>query len=716
MFLSFLKCCRKGVIPGVVLAIFLAPLARGQILMGAGTYAQNFDALTNSGNPNWTNNVTLPGWYISKTASPNTVTNYNLGTGSSSTGAFYSFGGSGSGERALGSLASGTPGNFAYGVRFTNDTGSAQSNITVSCTGEEWRVANVSAQKLAFAYQVGSSLTNSDAASNQTWTAFSALDFSSPNTNLNGNARALEGNDPTNRTIFTNIVLTGVAVQPGQEIFFRWFDADDSGFDDGLAIDALTVSFQAANNSPPPDANSPAITAQPQSQAAGEGGFAIFSASATGNPAPNFQWQLNETNLPGATSSMLALNNVAANQAGNYSVIVTNSAGATNSRSAALIVMPVSFDATNGAIRILQYNVEGNGATDWTTNAAQVQAIGRELMYLNPDIITFNEIPTTNGLPQMTNWVKAFLPGYFLATNSFGDTFIQNVIASRFPITRSASHLHTANLNRFGYTNNSSQNADNFTHDLFEAQIAVPNWPLPLHVFVAHLKSTTGSTPADRQDDANKRAAEAAAVSNYFAAVFLTGTNATHPYVLDGDMNEDAFFPESNHYTSGHPIQRLTSPPTGLQMTIPVNFITHTDLTESIQGTLDTRFDYILPCPLLFSNIAASEVFRTDLLAIFPPNLNSNDDKIASDHLPVLMVFKNPFDTPFRLLSVARTNQNVTLKWESQNNRVFNIEASSNLTVWTPFATNITTTTNPAFTFTTNATGSPEFFRIYRVP
>jgi endonuclease/exonuclease/phosphatase family metal-dependent hydrolase len=677
--------------------------------MSGGTYSQNFDLLADSGSPGWTDNSTLPGWYISKSVAPNNVTGYTPGTGSSGTGTIYSFGASGSTERALGSVASGTPGNFAYGVRFTNDTGSVQTNIIVSYTGEQWRNANGTGavtNALAFSCQIASAaLTNADAANSQTWTAFSALDFNSPIVNAGGSGMALDGNAAANRRVFTNIVLTGAVVQPGQEIFLRWRDANDSGNDAGIAVDDLTISFQAASGSPP------VITLQPRSQAAGEGGFAIFSADATGSPAPNFQWQFNNANLAGQTGSTLALNNLTTNQTGSYSVIVTNSAGATNSSSAALIVTPVSFDATNGGIRILQYNVAGNGVADWSTNTAQARAIGRELKYLNPDIITFNEIPTTNGVALMPDWMKAFLPGYFLATNSFGDTYIQSVIASRFPITRSASHLHTANLNPFGYTNSSSQNADNFTRDLFEAQIATPNWPLPLHVFVAHLKSTGSGNP---QSDADKRAAEASAISNYFATVYLAGTNATHPYVLAGDMNEDAFFPDTD-YVSGQPIQRLTSPPAGLQMTIPVNPITHADLTESIQGTLDTRFDYILPCGLLFSNIAGSEVFRTDLLTNFPLNLFSNDDKTASDHLPVLMVFKNPFDTPFKLLSLGVTNHAVTLKWESQNNRVFNIEASSNLATWTQFATNIAAMTN-IFNFTTNLTDSAKFFRIYRVP
>jgi len=697
-----------------VVAVLPVSFVAAQISMSGGTYHQSFDGLAASGSVNgWTDNSTLPGWYAARSVLPGAVTNYIANAGSLTTGSLYSYGATASVNRALGVLVSDTSGNIAFGLRFTNDTDSAQSNLLISFAGEEWRNANRAAQTLAFSYQTRISLTNADGAGSLPWMPCSALDFTTPV--IGGNAGALDGTATANEIIFTNVPLTGVVVPAGQEIFLRWFLARPaSGSSSGVAIDNLTVSFQAAGNS------APVITMQPENEAASEGGFAIFSVSASGSPAPNFQWQFSGTNLPGATGATLALNSLTTNQAGSYSAVVTNSAGATNSSEVTLIVAPASLLATNGAIKILTYNVAGNNsgtgtnAAAWSTNAAQVQAIGRELMYLNPDIVTFNEIPTTNGVAQMPDWTKAFLPGFFLATNSFGDTYIQSVIASRFPITRSASHLHTASLNPFGYTNSSSQNADNFTRDLFEAQIAVPNWPLPLHVFVAHLKST-GST--DPQSDARKRAAEASSVSNYFATVFLAGTNATHPYVLTGDLNEDAFSPDPK-YVSGQPIQRLTSPPTGLQMTIPINPVTCTDLTESIQGPLDARFDYILPCAILFSNLAGSEVFRTDLLTNFTAELNSNDDQIASDHLPVLMIFHNPFDTPFKLLSIARINQVVTLQWESQINRNFSLETSTDLFSWTPLATNITaTTTSSPLVFThSNAADEKQFFRVYRTP
>ena len=238
----------------------------------------------------------------------------------------------------------------------------------------------------------------------------------------------------------------------------------------------------------------------------------------------------------------------------------------------------------------------------------------------------------------------------------------------------------------------------------------MPGFPQPLHVFVVHLKSSQDA------DSSAKRAAEAGAVSNYFATVYLPA-NGGQPYVLSGDMNEDILQPPASNPQS---IQRLVSAPTGLHLTTPVNPFTDSELTWSIQNTNtgpSVRYDYILPCGSLFSNIVSSQVFRTDLLYPVPSNLYSNDDATASDHLPVLMTFANPFNTPFRLLSFDVTNQTVSLKWESQNNRVFNIESSTDFIVWTPFVTNLAATTaNPTLTFTTNYTGGPAFFRIYRAP
>jgi endonuclease/exonuclease/phosphatase family metal-dependent hydrolase len=324
------------------------------------------------------------------------------------------------------------------------------------------------------------------------------------------------------------------------------------------------------------------------------------------------------------------------------------------------------------------------------------------MQYLNPDIITFNEIPVTNNCTaQMADFVTVFRPGYYLVTNSTDDGFIRSVILSRYPIISSTSRLHGSDLTPYGYT------GSGFTRDLFEAQISVPGFSQPLHVFVVHLKSSTDA------DSSAKRAAEAGAVSNYFATVYLPA-NGQQPYVLSGDMNEDILRPPPSNPQS---IQRLISAPTGLQLTTAVNPFTDSERSWSIQDAdgLTKRYDYILPCAMLFSNIVSSQVFRTDLLSPVPPGLYGNDDSTASDHLPVFMVFGNPFNTPFRLLTIGVTNQIVSLQWESASNRSYNIEVSSNLTAWTPLATSLTAT-GANFTFITNVPGDVQFFRVQRTP
>jgi endonuclease/exonuclease/phosphatase family metal-dependent hydrolase len=477
-----------------------------------------------------------------------------------------------------------------------------------------------------------------------------------------------------------------------------------------LSIDNLRVGTSFADVFSSGPGQPPAITSQSQNQTVTNGANVTFSVSATGTPPLSYQWQFiptsdagaQGTNLPGATSSNLTLTGVTFAQAGFYAAVVTNTAGSTISDPVALNV----WSASAPAFSYLTYNTHGNGLTNWSTNMWHVQAIGRQMQCLDPDIITFNEIPVTNNCTaQMADFVAAFRPGYYLVTNSADDGYIRSVILSRYPIVASRSWLHSADLAPYGYTN--ANPAPYFTRDLFEAEISVPGFPQPLHVFTAHLKS------AQDVDSAAKRAAEAGAVSNFFATIYLP-TNGLQPYVLSGDMNEDMLRPPVSNPQS---IQRLISAPTGLQLATPVNPLTGSERTWSIQdaGGLTVRYDYILPCTMLFSNVVGSQVFRTDLLQPVPPNLYSNDDKIASDHLPVFMVFANPFNTPFRLLSIGVTNQLVSLTWESTSNRQYHVEESSNLTVWTPLATNLAAT-GADFTFATNVPGDVQFFRVRRAP
>jgi len=82
----------------------------------------------------------------------------------------------------------------------------------------------------------------------------------------------------------------------------------------------------------------PNILSNPASQTVAGGGTATFTVVATGISDPTYQWQENGTNIDGQTGSTLVINNVSANNAGSYSVIVSNAAGVVTSSAATLTV------------------------------------------------------------------------------------------------------------------------------------------------------------------------------------------------------------------------------------------------------------------------------------------------------------------------------------------------------------------------------------------
>jgi len=75
------------------------------------------------------------------------------------------------------------------------------------------------------------------------------------------------------------------------------------------------------------------------------GSSAIFSAVVVGSQPLSFQWAHNGTNVPGATSTTLALNSLNLADAGNYTLAVTSAYGVTNSQPAVLTVLPIPASA-----------------------------------------------------------------------------------------------------------------------------------------------------------------------------------------------------------------------------------------------------------------------------------------------------------------------------------------------------------------------------------
>ena len=240
-------------------AVAIAPVgaAHATPIAFTGAYSQNFDTLVGvSPNASTTFNLVPAGFeYAQNTtlgasSNPPGSAGYRVGSGSSQTGALYSFGDDGSTERAFGSLASGATGTLNYGFGFTNTSGQTLNNLRINYSGEQWRKASRVAdpQSLSFGYRTGAQAT--DNILTGAYTNFSALDFVSPT--LTGTATALDGNAAANRRLIS-ANITGLSIANNETFWVRWTDIDDAPSDHGLAIDNFSISSDVNGVAPVPE-------------------------------------------------------------------------------------------------------------------------------------------------------------------------------------------------------------------------------------------------------------------------------------------------------------------------------------------------------------------------------------------------------------------------------------------------------------------------------
>ena len=205
MFVYFLQKQMKALFFVVVLlgGLSLQNIAIAQISF-TGSYTQNFDSYVSL--------ATLPsGW-----ASGGTGSFQGTGTGSATTGGFYSFNPTAStSERSLGALRSGSATGY-YEVTFTNNTGSTLTSVTVSYDFEQYRSANTSGWAVLF-----------------NGTSNAALSVA-------GVASGITTGTPAVTNLSTNI--TGLSIANGTNFTMRWTVTDASGSDNPIAVDNFSMT------------------------------------------------------------------------------------------------------------------------------------------------------------------------------------------------------------------------------------------------------------------------------------------------------------------------------------------------------------------------------------------------------------------------------------------------------------------------------------------
>ncbi|MFM7216741.1 MAG: beta strand repeat-containing protein, partial [Bacteroidota bacterium] len=226
------------------------------ILYNGGTYTQDFNGLPSTGSTGMTgfglgpyylstpavNATSLTGWQHTLIGGTSTDVVFGIDNGSLTSGGAKSYGATGSANRALGSLATGSA-VPSFGAVMVNNTGGPLTTITVSYTGQQWRNGGSGfPNSLLFSYAIGSQNISSGVFSTEY-----SLGFQNPISG--GSPINLDGTQAANQVAVNGTITLNANWLPGETLVIRWTDNNDSGNDDGIAIDDF--SFSAAGPTTP---------------------------------------------------------------------------------------------------------------------------------------------------------------------------------------------------------------------------------------------------------------------------------------------------------------------------------------------------------------------------------------------------------------------------------------------------------------------------------
>lgn len=185
-----------------------------------------------------------------------------------------------------------------------------------------------------------------------------------------------------------------------------------------------------------PGSAKPIITSQPTNQAVYAGGVARFSVAVTSALPTTNQWYKDSTPLAGQTNATLTLFNVQAANLGNYSVVVGNSNGTTNSDPAALTLLTPSTPTVGNP---LVWNTNNTGVWDNGNSVSWKNLTSGQATVFNAnDSVLFDD---TTGVPTAVALNDVVSPS-FITNNSSANNF---VISGSGNITGAASLVKLGN-------------------------------------------------------------------------------------------------------------------------------------------------------------------------------------------------------------------------------------------------------------------------------
>ena len=134
---------------------------------------------------------------------------------------------------------------------------------------------------------------------------------------------------------------------------------NDGGASNNIVTQTFTVTVL------PPGTSQPSLLSPLTNKVVVAGKTATFSVTATGTAPLTYQWKFNGANLASATNAALTLSSVTTNQAGTYSIAVSNIAGSTNSTASLTVCATAAATLASAAHASGQFALTVSGVSGY---------------------------------------------------------------------------------------------------------------------------------------------------------------------------------------------------------------------------------------------------------------------------------------------------------------------------------------------------------------
>jgi streptogramin lyase len=269
----------------------------------------------------------------------------------------------------------------------------------------------------------------------------------------------------TNLVGETNATLDLTNVQTNQSGIYMVIAHDPSGL--------MTCSSASLSVGLPAE-----ITMQPQSQTAFVGSTVTFSVTAAGTPPLSYQWHKDGSNLPGASNATYIVANVQTNDAGIYSVVVSNAVDSKTSTNALLTVQPEYYFTTlaglarssgsaNGLGKQARFKDPSGVAVDRNGNLYLADTYNHTIRKVTPEgeVTSLAGLAGSSGSTDGTGNAARFNGPFGVAVDNKGDVYVADTYNHTIRKVTSSGEVTTlAGLAGSRGSENGTGNAARFAH------------------------------------------------------------------------------------------------------------------------------------------------------------------------------------------------------------------------------------------------------------